>query len=208
MREILVRAAMALTLIASAATPAAAGSITIVIGTFSYEEFLPSGGPDAPGTNIFKVANYTGSEAIFDTNAATPLIFSSLVLSFPDNPGISSVTLANLSSAPPDPDIPPPSELQFSATTPFISARLDGQIDDGMFFLPDGSLFTADSLSFVAFLPSPELDLGVGDIVAIQITGTTSIPVPETATLLTVSAGIAFLGVAALINGRRFRVES
>ena len=185
------------------AASAAAEPITLLIGTLSFDQFIP-GDQSAPGTNAFNIVNYTGTNAILDPNASTELIFSALVLSLVqvDGEGGNETEIIDIgSSLGPGTLLDPITQaplfaLQRPDTTFFASATLQGTVSLVSFFLPDGRLFVADSPSFsTLLLPSAGAVLNPFDIVGIEISGNATViqSVPEPSSLLTLLCGLALI---------------
>src|ERR1700741_5040742 len=99
MSRIAARVLAALALVLSLASGAAAEPITLLIGTFSFDEFIPRDEP-IPGTNAFNVINYTGTNALLDSNAFTELIWSNLTVTLTDDEGADSMIPLAASLAP------------------------------------------------------------------------------------------------------------
>lgn len=187
------------------AAPATAAPLTIVVGSFSFDELIPADQANGiPGTNGFDVLNLTGTGApVDDTGAIVPaLTFTGLTASLVDANGATSTigvgdlgpgVLADSSGF-------PPFDLQVPDTASFASATLEGTIDAFSFAMPDGSIFSANALLFeVALLPLDGLSLVAGrDLATITVTGDVApvspaaVPEPGTLTLIVSALGVGF----------------
>ena len=179
-----------------------ADPITLTIGLFSFDEFIPRDDtvtPSVPGTDAFNIFNFTGDQNLLDPNANTSLLFSSLSVTLTTALGDTVIPIGGAFGPGQvlDPiTFGPLFALQFAEGALFTSARLDGTIDIGTFSLPDGSLFTADSLAFVStLLPSNGIGLTPGDFATIDLSGvsTTPAPVPEPSSLALIAGGLSLL---------------
>jgi hypothetical protein len=180
--------------------------LTVTVGTFSFDEFIPAA-DTTPGVDAFNVVNLTDLGLDLDGNGvvAPALSFLNLVATLIDASGSTQTTLGNLAANSVLVDATGASPLLFPDTQLFTSAVLAGTIEGFTAQLADGSVFTAALSPFtVTLLPSNGSSLVAGtDFASITITGDVSspAPVPEPSTLILFTAGSA----AALFRKSRSR---
>ena len=171
----------------------AAQAATIPIGFLSFDVLLSST-EDAPGINLFSIANFTGGFASEDFPIFSSIDFSSSTL---------TVVADGVSTSYPAGVIGPgvgPDSLQFSDSVLISSATFVAGLSPAAFTLGDGSTWVPDSLLLsVTLLPSdgrsyllPGLDLALLTIEASPQVETPD-PVPEPGTAFLIATGIAGL---------------
>lgn len=194
------------------AAPAAAAPITVVVGTFSFDQLIPADGT-APGTTDFGVWNLTGTGVDIDgTGIVLPsLTFSDVTATLFDGTESTPLTLT-LGDVAPGPLVDStgftPAFLQFADTQPFASATLTGHIAAFTATLVDGSIFVAPDSLFVASLAPLDGQLLVAgrDVVSVAISGDlTASNVPEPGTLVLLAAGLAAGASRRFATSRRSR---
>jgi len=172
--------------------PAPGHADTLNLGVLSFDVLVP-GAPDAPGVNVFDIANLTGdtSGGGFalppDFPALTFLTFlnSSITLTFSD----SSQQVIFLG------DIDPGffssgSPLQFPDTTLFTSAVFAATLNSTTTLLDGGSSFAADPTVRAFLSPASGASLVAGsDFALIEGMSPTSLPEPGTGGLLAAALG-------------------
>ena len=177
-------------LLASFAT--AAQAATIPIGFLSFD-VLFSSPEDAPGINVFSIANFTGGFASEDFPIFSSIDFSSSTLTVVAD-GVSTSYSAGVIGPGFGPDSP-----QFADSVLISSATFVAGLSPAAFTLGDGSTWVPDSLLLsVTLLPSdgsylvPGFDLALLTIEASPQVETPD-PVPEPGTAFLIATGIAGL---------------
>lgn len=168
---------------------------TFLVGTLSYDTFIPAG-PVSAGTDAFNVSNLTGIfSAPPDFPVTDSLTFQSASLTL--TLGDMSQQVIDLGDLGPgfllDPSGNP--VVQVPGDQAFLSAEFKATLSPGSFGLFDGTSFTADSTSIDAVLgPSSGSTLVADtDQTTIDVTGT-MLGTPEPASigfLLFVLLGVA-----------------
>jgi hypothetical protein len=196
-------------------TPAHATPLTVTVGTFSFDQFLPAA-DTTPGVNAFDILNLTDLGLDLDGSGviAPALNFLNLAATFVDEGGTAGapITLGDLAANSLLADSTGVSPLLFADTQFFASAVLTGMIEGFTAQLADGSVFTAALSPFtVTILPLSGTTLAAGvDLASITITGDVSTPtseVPEPGTLLLLAMGIVALGAGARARRRTARAQ-
>jgi len=189
--------AVAAVIVVARPTPASATPVTVVIGTFSFDQLIPSD-DTAPGTNAFTIWNLTGMDVGVSGEIFAPaLSLLDLVATLVPGSGAPDVTVS-VGDVAPGPFVDasgfPPTILQFSANGSFAAATLTGRIAALSTTLADGSVLSVPELLFTASLAPADGFLAAGrDLVDISITADVSAPstVPEPGTLALLASGLS-----------------
>jgi hypothetical protein len=180
------------TLLVSLATGSQAA--TIPIGFLSFDVLIPSA-EDAPGVNLFSIANFTGDPATGGFGSEDFPIFSSI--GFTDSTltvvADGASTVFSMGSIGPGfgADF-----LQFADSVQISSATFVAGLSPGAFTLADGSTWLPDSLLVsVTLLPSDGRSylLPGFDFALLTIEASPQVEVPEPGTALLIASGIASL---------------
>jgi hypothetical protein len=174
--------------------PAAPAS-TILLGSLSYDTFIPASGDGSPGVNAFDIANLTGAFSLpEDFPVADDLTFQSAML---------TLTLADMSQQTFDlGDIAPGFLLdgdgnplvQVSSDGNFISAEFTANLSSLSFTLFDGTPVTAGSSVLHALLTPSNGQTLVADADFSPIsTSNTAATTPEPGSILLLTGGLVVL---------------